>query len=58
MKVVSHEMGFVASVSERVLFGKLLVDGGTREVFQNAREPRLRRFLPTCLQRVTWAPEG
>jgi polar amino acid transport system ATP-binding protein len=57
MMVVSHEMGFVASVAGRVLFldhGRLLVDGPAGEVFGEAREPRLRRFLATYLRRVAW----
>jgi ABC-type polar amino acid transport system ATPase subunit len=57
MMVVSHEMGFVASVAQRALFldhGKLLVDGPARRVFVEAEEPRLRRFLSTYLKRVAW----
>ncbi|WP_426959786.1 amino acid ABC transporter ATP-binding protein [Muricoccus radiodurans] len=60
MMVVSHEMGFVASVARRAVFldhGKVLVDGPAKEVFGRAEEPRLRRFLSTYLQRVAWAPE-
>ncbi|MFC0384976.1 amino acid ABC transporter ATP-binding protein [Muricoccus vinaceus] len=59
MLVVSHEMGFVASVASRAVFldhGKVLVDGPARSVFRDAAEPRLRRFLSTYLQRVAWAP--
>jgi polar amino acid transport system ATP-binding protein len=58
MLVVSHEMGFVASVSSRVLFldhGKVLVDGSARTVFREAEEPRLKRFLATYLDRVAWS---
>lgn len=60
MLVVSHEMGFVASVASRAVFldhGKVLVDGPARSVFRDAAEPRLRRFLSTYLQRVAWAPD-
>ncbi|MFH5923997.1 amino acid ABC transporter ATP-binding protein [Roseomonas sp. SXEYE001] len=60
MLVVSHEMGFVASVATRAVFldhGRILVDGPTKQVFRDAQEPRLRRFLATYLQRVAWAPE-
>ncbi|MFC7734988.1 hypothetical protein ACFQX4_03885 [Roseomonas sp. GCM10028921] len=60
MLVVSHEMGFVASVASRAVFldhGRVLVDGPARAVFRDAEEPRLRRFLSTYLQRVAWAPE-
>ncbi len=58
MLVVSHEMGFVASVASRAVFldhGKKLVDGAAAEVFRHAAEPRLRRFLATYLERVTWS---
>ena len=61
MLVVSHEMGFVASVATRAVFldhGRILVDGPTKQVFRDATEPRLRRFLATYLQRVAWAPEA
>ena len=60
MLVVSHEMGFVASVASRAVFldhGRVLVDGPAKAVFRDAEEPRLRRFLSTYLQRVAWAPE-
>ena len=60
MLVVSHEMGFVASVASRAIFldhGKVLVDGPAKTVFRDAAEPRLRRFLSTYLQRVAWAPD-
>ncbi|WP_338663768.1 amino acid ABC transporter ATP-binding protein [Pararoseomonas sp. SCSIO 73927] len=60
MLVVSHEMGFVASVASRAVFldhGRVLVDGPARAVFRDAEEPRLRRFLSTYLQRVAWAPD-
>ena len=58
MLVVSHEMGFVASVASRAVFldhGRKLVDGPARDVFARPEEPRLRRFLSTYLERVTWA---
>ena len=60
MLVVSHEMGFVASVASRAVFldhGRVLVDGPAAQVFRDAEEPRLRRFLATYLQRVAWAPD-
>jgi ABC-type polar amino acid transport system ATPase subunit len=60
MLVVSHEMGFAASVASRAVFlghGRVLVDGPIKAVFRDAEEPRLRRFLATYLQRVTWIPE-
>ncbi|MBE9606812.1 amino acid ABC transporter ATP-binding protein [Acetobacteraceae bacterium H6797] len=61
MLVVSHEMGFIASVATRTLFldhGKVLVDGPAKTVFRDAPDPRLRRFLATYLERVAWTLPG
>ncbi|PZP47514.1 MAG: glutamine ABC transporter ATP-binding protein [Azospirillum brasilense] len=58
MLVVSHEMGFIASVATRALFmeaGRVLVDGPAQEVFTHPAEERLQRFLATYLGRVAWA---
>jgi ABC-type polar amino acid transport system ATPase subunit len=60
MLVVSHEMGFAAAVASRAVLlghGRVLVDGPAKAVFRDAEEPRLRRFLATYPQRVTWVPE-
>ncbi len=54
MVVVSHEIGFAASVGQKVAFldqGKLLINGTPREVFQKNRHPRIDQFLETYLDR-------
>lgn len=58
MLVVSHEMGFVASLANRVVFldhGQVVQTGTPREIFSEAAEPRIRSFLQTYLSRVAWA---
>ena len=47
MIIVSHEMGFVKNVSNRVLFlenGKILFDGKTKDFFDSSNE-RIKDFL-------------
>lgn len=47
MLIVSHEMGFVKNVSNRVLFleeGKIIFDGNTSDFFENSN-PRIKNFL-------------
>ena len=54
MVVVSHEIGFAASVANRITFldeGKLLLQGSPAEVFGKPRHPRLDQFLDTYLDR-------
>ena len=54
MVVVSHEIGFAASVANRITFldeGKLLLQGTPSEVFGKPRHPRLDQFLDTYLDR-------
>ena len=54
MVVVSHEIGFAASVGEEIAFldgGRILLRGSPREVFGKPRHPRLERFLDTYLDR-------
>jgi polar amino acid transport system ATP-binding protein len=54
MVVVSHEIGFAASVANRITFldeGKLLLHGTPAEVFGKPRHPRLDQFLDTDLVR-------
>ena len=54
MIVVSHEIGFAASVANRIVFldgGKLLLNGTPKEVFGQPRHPRLEQFLETYLDR-------
>ena len=54
MAVVSHEIGFAASVGHNVAFldhGRLLLNGPPSEVFRKPRHPRLEQFLDTYLDR-------
>ncbi len=54
MVVVSHEIGFAASVGHSIAFldhGKLLIAGPPREIFGKPRHPRLEQFLDTYLDR-------
>ena len=54
MLVVTHEIGFAASVASRILFldhGKLLVQGSPAEIFGKPRHPRIEQFLDTYLDR-------
>ena len=47
MMIVSHEMGFVKNVSNRVLFledGKILFDGKTKDFFDSSND-RIKGFL-------------
>ncbi|MBP0614228.1 amino acid ABC transporter ATP-binding protein [Jiella mangrovi] len=52
--VVTHEIGFAATVGESIAFldhGRLLLNGTPREVFGEPRHPRLAQFLETYLDR-------
>jgi polar amino acid transport system ATP-binding protein len=54
MVVVTHEIGFAASVGQRIVFldhGELLLQGTPQEVFAKPRHPRLDQFLDTYLDR-------
>ena len=54
MVVVSHEIGFSASVGQKIAFldqGRLLLTGTPTEVFGKPRHPRLDQFLETYLDR-------
>lgn len=54
MVVVSHEIGFVASVASKVVFldhGQVVLNGTPQEVFAKPRHPRLAQFLDTYLDR-------
>ncbi|WP_417719126.1 amino acid ABC transporter ATP-binding protein [Salipiger sp.] len=54
MVVVTHEIGFAASVGNRVAFldhGRLLFHDTPEKVFAAPREPRLEQFLDTYLDR-------
>jgi polar amino acid transport system ATP-binding protein len=54
MAVVTHEMGFAAQVADKVMFideGRIAVQGKPRDVFHDARQPRLRQFLQNYFDR-------
>ena len=54
MIVVSHEIGFVASVAAHIVFldaGRVVVSGPPEVVFARQRHPRLTRFLETHVDR-------
>ena len=54
MVVVTHEMGFAAQVADKVVFideGRIAVEGNPRDVFHDARQPRLRQFLQNYIDR-------
>lgn len=54
MLVVTHEIGFAASVASKIVFldhGKILAEGRPGEVFGKPRNPRIDRFLETYLDR-------
>lgn len=54
MVVVSHEIGFAASVGQSIGFldhGRLLFQGPPREIFAKPRHARLEQFLDTYLDR-------
>lgn len=54
MLVVTHEIGFAASVGSKIVFldhGRLLVEGTADEVFGKPRHPRIEQFLDTYLDR-------
>ena len=54
MVVVSHEIGFAASVGQRIAFldhGRILLNATPQEVFGKPRHPRLDQFLDTYLDR-------
>jgi ABC-type polar amino acid transport system ATPase subunit len=58
MVLVSHEMQFVRTVANRVIFldgGKIVEDGTAAEVFRNPKNQRTREFL-TKISRLT-SPE-
>jgi polar amino acid transport system ATP-binding protein len=54
MIVVTHEMHFAESVSDRVLImadGKILEQGPSAEVMRNPQTERARRFLSAVMNR-------
>ena len=56
MIIVTHEMAFARDVADRVIFmdGGLIVEQGpAREVIENPREERTRRFLSRYAENST-----
>lgn len=54
MVMVTHEMGFAARVSDRVVFmeaGRVIESGPPKTLFENPETDRLRAFLKTWRQR-------
>ena len=54
MIVVTHEMGFAASVADRIAFldrGRIVAFGAPRAVLHESEEPRVRQFLQTYHER-------
>ena len=54
MLVVTHEIGFAASVGSKIVFldqGKLIVEGKPEKVFGKPRHERIDQFLDTYLDR-------
>ncbi|BAQ48882.1 MULTISPECIES: amino acid ABC transporter ATP-binding protein [Methylobacterium] len=54
MVVVTHEIGFAATVGQRIAFldhGRVLLNGTPGELFAAPRHPRLTQFLETYLDR-------
>jgi len=54
MVVVSHEIGFAATVGSRILFldhGRIILSGPPAEIFKAPRHPRLEQFLDTYIDR-------
>ena len=54
MLVVTHEIGFAASVASKIVFldhGKRAGRGPPAEVFRKPRNPRIDQFLETYLDR-------
>jgi len=52
MVVVTHEMNFARKVANQVVFmdeGRIVEAGTPEEIFDNARSPRLKRFLSEVL---------
>jgi polar amino acid transport system ATP-binding protein len=61
MIVVTHEMGFAADVSDRVLFidhGLVVEEGRASQVLGSPAEERTKAFLRAVLERAPMAEEG
>jgi polar amino acid transport system ATP-binding protein len=54
MVIVTHEIGFAASIGRKIAFldkGRLLLAGSPQDVFRKPRNPRIDQFLDTYLDR-------
>ena len=54
MVIVTHEIGFAASISRRIAFldkGRVLVAGAPQDIFRKPRQLRIDQFLDTYLDR-------
>ena len=54
MVIVTHEIGFAASIGRKIAFldqGRVLLAGPPQEVFRKPRHPRIDQFLDTYLDR-------
>ena len=54
MVIVTHEIGFAASIGKKIAFldkGRVLVAAPPQEVFRKPRHPRIDQFLDTYLDR-------
>jgi len=54
MVIVTHEIGFAATIGKRVAFldkGRVLISGSAQEVFGKPRNSRIDQFLDTYLDR-------
>jgi polar amino acid transport system ATP-binding protein len=61
MIVVTHEMGFAADVSDRVLFidhGRVVEEGLASQVLGSPKQDRTRAFLRAVLDRAPMTEEG
>lgn len=54
MVIVTHEIGFAASIGQKIVFldkGRVLIDGSPQTVFGKPRHARIDQFLDTYLDR-------
>ncbi len=54
MVIVTHEIGFAASIGQKIVFldkGRVLIDGAPQTVFGKPRHARIDQFLDTYLDR-------
>jgi polar amino acid transport system ATP-binding protein len=61
MMVVSHEIGFVASVASQIVFldhGRVVVTGTPQQIFARPRHPRVTQFLETHVDHAASALIG